>query len=233
MRKRLRSWYAFGVDLNKIGAWASIIGCLFSAWSLLYPPAATQAVGATPPSLLIHPTMSTTLWVAISLLTLAGVLHITAAVIQHRGGSGMVLWNGPSMVPASGPRIIVAATPEELMQPFREEGRTTLDASVLTERYLNKWLRWSGPVRNVRPDAWVHSNVNKYQSISCSFDSEWNERVSMLRPGDIITVEGQIRSIDDSYVTILHCELLEVRRPVASPQSPTAPPSPPPPTSDS
>jgi hypothetical protein len=234
------------MDLDKQGKFAAIgtfyltivLVVIGSAplYLLLYPPAPSKSVVAAHPERTMP---SIAWWVFLGGMVLTASLHVVAAVLQRQAAKLSSALPGaigtergvPAGHETSG-RIIVTVTPEELVQPFEEEGRTTLDASMLTERYLNKWLRWSGPVKNVSPNGWVSGDISN-QSISFGFDAEWIERVSMLRPGDTITVEGKIRSIEYKYVILVSCELREVTRPAASPSLPTGQPSPQPPRADS
>lgn len=112
--------------------------------------------------------------------------------------------------PLGDKRVVIDVPPEYLMKLC--EGHTSIQAQKSVELYIGKWIRVSGTVFNATEHSAFFSvylmyKENKY--ISAYFRKK-DDRVSVLRPGDQITVMGEIETVTESNVGLEKCELLDV-----------------------
>jgi hypothetical protein len=123
----------------------------------------------------------------------------------------------PEMTLADG-RVIIDATPAYLVGFFK--GHTHIQAEKLTEAYRGKWLKVSGPLGDVMGNTSERAQVTfarnapifvgRYFQVFMYFDrSQWDDRLSVLRPGTKITVIGRIREINRIEVHLENCELVD------------------------
>jgi hypothetical protein len=123
-------------------------------------------------------------------------------------------------------RIFVGAniTPVYLMSLSHEPGRTSAQAAVLVEPFMNKWMRVSGVMSDVNytyvegersfvtmtfkkdssidPTTWLY-----HASLYMYFRKDWIDRLLILKPGDQLTVIGKIDKVYGYNVSLDFCEL--------------------------
>ena len=92
-------------------------------------------------------------------------------------------------------RIVVNVAPEYLWGAFKE--RTSIQARGMLAGYVGKWMEVSGLVRDVGEGiVTFNPGLTTTRRIHARFhDDRWMDRLSLLRPGDQITVLGQIGTI--------------------------------------
>jgi hypothetical protein len=106
-------------------------------------------------------------------------------------------------------------TPERLLHFF--EVNTTIQAAELTKDRLGQWMRVTGTLRNVGGSFPVQVTFEKnfvepltqfdYADIYCYFrDPQQIDRLKIMRPGDRITVVGQISRIAALSLELDYCE---------------------------
>jgi hypothetical protein len=109
-------------------------------------------------------------------------------------------------------RTIVNVTPEYLAGLF--DDHTSIQAQKLADTYIGKWMRVSGPLNNV--SSFTSSSqvtfaptggVSTYMLFRNRAYVE--NRLSVLKRGDQITVLGRIDSIERHGVKLDNCELAE------------------------
>lgn len=113
-------------------------------------------------------------------------------------------------LPAIQKRIYVEHSIEELSKMF--EGVTTDEGQARVEKYLGKWKRVSGAFsdRTKYPDGYtvtIAQTPLKGPYLLMNFETTWNDRVAILKPGQAISVEGKIRRIERNYVWLEKCDL--------------------------
>jgi hypothetical protein len=101
------------------------------------------------------------------------------------------------------------------------EGKTSIQAAQLVEKYIGKWMRVAGTVANVdQPDErkygcyvtldYSHPPSSKRSIwVVARFEESWTDQVELLVSGQRIQIEGKIREIDKGMVTLAKCELIE------------------------
>jgi hypothetical protein len=83
-------------------------------------------------------------------------------------------------------------------------------AERLLKPYLGKWITVSGVIEDFGERALSQVRLSfKTPNPSMWFDEEWQDRLSTFKPGDRITVIGQISSVMVTYVQLNHCEIVE------------------------
>jgi hypothetical protein len=105
-------------------------------------------------------------------------------------------------------RSLVDVTPEHLMSFF--EGRTDIQSKTLVADFIGRWMRVSGPLGNISGSSASPQVTFADQSPTHMFfrKKAWIERIAMMRPGDIITVVGQISYVERGNLVLDSCELL-------------------------
>lgn len=114
------------------------------------------------------------------------------------------------------PRAYLTQTPSDLAGLYKIH--TDLQVDRLKADYIQKWMRVTGTVANVRqltlsdqvrvrlrlseagepaPHAWIHAD----------FPAERGALVSHLKVGDALSVEGRVEDFSDSWVTLRDCEI--------------------------
>jgi hypothetical protein len=111
-------------------------------------------------------------------------------------------------------RIFVDRKPRELVGLFKRE--TSVQAQKQAEAFYGKWLKVSGPLGDV--GAWTGNFSQVTFAYKTFFDvtvfmmfcdcAYVENRLSVLRKGDRITVQGQIERIDPISVQLTSCELV-------------------------
>jgi hypothetical protein len=110
-------------------------------------------------------------------------------------------------------RIYVSQTPRDLVGLF--EVQTGILAQKQADVFYGKWMRLSGRVSSIGPWSGYFSQMTferrwKDPTVFMMFtDQELVEsRLSILRHGDSVTVEGKIERIDPVSVQLTHCRLV-------------------------
>ena len=120
-------------------------------------------------------------------------------------------------------RIIVQKSPEDLTAIFHQH--LSLQANSLAERFVGKWLRFSGVILDVYPPSGgTFHVVLEGIPLFLIFEEHWLDRASVLDRGESAQGVGRIRKIDSSFVTLEDCELeSQASESAAKAQSDSAP----------
>jgi hypothetical protein len=129
---------------------------------------------------------------------------------------------GPSQGPANTPapalssaeapadRIFVDTTSKFLFDLVK--GQTHFQRKKITEIYMGKWLKVSGPVSNVQAlssgRSVVSVGLDDVRQLSLWFDTKWSERVGLLMMGQNVSAIGKINNISGIEIEMEDCELL-------------------------
>ena len=130
--------------------------------------------------------------------------------------------SSPPIVPAmrvqpeSGPRKMVNVTPEDLTGFFKGD-HTSTQAGKMVEAYIGKWMKISGPVGDVsgstalvRQVTFAGRSIFSYNHVLMYFyKQELFDQLSTLKPGDNITVIGQIAQVSSQDVRLENCEIVD------------------------
>jgi hypothetical protein len=109
---------------------------------------------------------------------------------------------------------VIDVTPEYLAGLFK--GLTSIQGQKLADTYLGKWMKVSGPLGDVGEfdvaGTQVVFNHGTYEVIVYMWfhDEDYvNDRLSILKKGDRITVLGEIDRIRSVDVQLKHCQLVD------------------------
>jgi hypothetical protein len=202
------------VDVNRASAWANI-GSFLLGCGMLYlmvhqqPPVEGTGTGPAAQSPL-NPMM----WIFLTGLIIAGVLHIAAAAMTTR------LKEPPASVPLSSNNPVAQASPlptgdretvNYLVGLFKLH--TAIQAQKLIEPHLGQKLRLSGTLTEVqllgsKSVIAIFGPDLPEPMISMVFDEAWANRLSILRRGDHVTVIGKIASVESGRLSLQDCELV-------------------------
>jgi hypothetical protein len=112
-------------------------------------------------------------------------------------------------------RSVVDVTPQGLTQMFRD--RTHVQATSRAADVIDKWMKVSGPLGDVRVSSPSRAQVTfahergDFTTVYMYFRGrKWVNRVSLLKVGDTITVLGRISEIQAYDVHLDNCELVEL-----------------------
>jgi hypothetical protein len=218
------------MDLQKASAYANVatvpIGCigLYFMWASLH-----QHVGDSGAATQSMTSLPLTMWVFLATLIVAGLLHVSAAVIQRRPVHipttpvpATPLRPIPNPAPASSQashqvgRDFVGAsiTPEYLIGFFREH--TYIQGTKLIKPFIGKWIRVSGKLNEVISSSPDHAQVtfsgrgigSDLASVYMYFRNEDAiERLAILRRGDDLTIIGEINEVNGVQVNLSNCEV--------------------------
>ena len=99
------------------------------------------------------------------------------------------------------------------------DDNTDLQAHALTKHLIGRWMRVSGCVGGVMPfNGWFvqvsfEERYGKHNSVLfCLFREEVIADLQMLRHGDNIIVEGNVRSIERMAINLDNCKIISVSR---------------------
>ena len=113
-------------------------------------------------------------------------------------------------------RIVVNVTPKDLTDFYVD--RMDFEGDAAVERYLNKWMKIDGQLKNVvdrreysRRWLGVYLELNpQLPTVSMFFnDQKWFDRLLVLRRGDPVSVLGRIHKVQRESVVLEDCELVE------------------------
>ena len=111
-------------------------------------------------------------------------------------------------------REIVSATPK-YMTGFYRQGHTSVQARKLAEAFLGKWIKVSGPLGDVlgnyeKQRMAVSGSIFTNDLVNMFFrDKKRLGQLSTLKPGDKITVIGQLTEVNSVEIHLDNCELVE------------------------
>jgi hypothetical protein len=122
----------------------------------------------------------------------------------------------PTVTPS---RIYVTKNPEELTADLRKV--TSLLAEGRGAPYLGKWIKVAGPIENVarykapspNDDAltvfmvWGQSHVPIH--LWFGLDT-WRSHLEILGPGDVLSAEGRIETLNDRDMRLMECAVIEL-----------------------
>jgi hypothetical protein len=212
------------MDIQKIAAWANV-GSFGVACVALYFVLPSQHPQVAEKGAVLQG-INPSIWILMMTLLVAGVLHITAAVVQRKSVHAPAPHTGASssLVPASVPspstevgrRDFVGAsiTPEYLVGLFKDH--TSIQANKLIEPFIGKWMKVSGHLNEVLSSTPDFAQVSfsgrgltsDLAGIYMYFRSKDSiERLAILRRGDALTIVGEIREINSVQLTLESCEL--------------------------
>jgi tRNA_anti-like len=113
-------------------------------------------------------------------------------------------------------REIVDVTPEYLIGFYRQ-GHTSVQARKLAEAFLGKWIKVSGPVGDIlgaydnqRMVVFSDRSIYEHDFVNMFFrDNTRFGQLSTLKPGDMITVIGQVQDVNQLEIWLNNCELVD------------------------
>jgi hypothetical protein len=98
-----------------------------------------------------------------------------------------------------------------ILSIIKNKEHTTAEMQRLLKPYLGKWMKVSGPVRDVSESTLTLANYITSAGlldVFLHFDSAWSERPAVQRVGAPVTVLGQIVQADRMALRLKHCELI-------------------------
>ncbi len=108
------------------------------------------------------------------------------------------------------PRVYTHRTTKEIFAEF--QNRTDMQADLLVQRYVGKWVKVNDVVRNVSDDTGIISVIvgKKFTPpVVLVFDkSEWQPFLETLAVGDRIRAEGQVTEVDRMVLYLCDCRIL-------------------------
>jgi hypothetical protein len=108
------------------------------------------------------------------------------------------------------PRLLIPSevTVEQISQPFNE--LTQVQATRATERYIGKWMQYSGKVVDIVGGAiFLRDEEKGHGRVLATFGSDWQERLELLPVGKRLKVEGLISKVDKGGVWLEKSEIIE------------------------
>jgi hypothetical protein len=105
-------------------------------------------------------------------------------------------------IAADGPRVFTDKTKEQIWNTYCE-GRTELQCSILMNEEKNKWITLGAIVELIH----TGGNMELSGGVICNFDSQWLPALSTLRPGDHMTINGQIVGFNVRFFILQKCEI--------------------------
>lgn len=137
-----------------------------------------------------------------------------------------LLFGGTSF--SSSERIFIDDTPETILK--LTDGLTTVQRNKFAEIYIGKWMKVTGPVRNVMPsrkdEKIVTVSFGLAKSVSLRFDRQWSDRVAMLRVKQTISAIGKVKEISVLDIDLVECELISVSQTSSPPTTEVERPKP-------
>jgi len=152
-------------------------------------------------------------------LVLAGVLHFLAAQTSRESlAHTQVLGKAPAVAPLqlqsvlAPDRVPTNATPGQLAEIW--EHNTAVQARKLSECYMGTWMAMSGSVFDVKRGMAANEmrvtlgSVPGVMIVICIFQKEWDQRCSVLRKGDTVSILGKVSDFDSQVVSLEDCEFI-------------------------
>jgi len=122
----------------------------------------------------------------------------------------------PSLPTSNAERVFVKIDPNHLHRLSKE--LTSLQLREITKQYTGHWARVRVPIHNVVQFSSGTLSIYYYAikinnavdfSVQMRFNSDWHNRLSILRIGEWVTVDGKIDELDSSEIVLENCELLQ------------------------
>lgn len=119
--------------------------------------------------------------------------------------------------PAQTPRAKPIPVPENVTPLFLRglfAGKTEHQGSMLAAPYMGKLMRVTGSVNEVGRgfDRWsvaIQAAPTKRGEVILWFDEEARDKVAMLNLGDVVSAEGEIAALNDLWLQLHHCRLVD------------------------
>jgi hypothetical protein len=109
-------------------------------------------------------------------------------------------------------KIIIDVTPEYLWDLFRR-GRTSMEGSIFSERFINKWMVVCGPFGDVsvlRETTLVtFAFRNSAELVFMYFNENWRERLGIIIQDKKIAVAGRIFRVRNNDLQLDDCEIVQ------------------------
>ena len=118
--------------------------------------------------------------------------------------------SAPAITGNKGGRIYTSITPNDLRKTY--SGRTMAEADRLVKTHLNKWMRLTGTVDDLRIYDSGNGTVflkDDSGSVILRFRREWKDQIETLQAGFSVEAEGQLSEVDSRNVTLENCELMK------------------------
>jgi hypothetical protein len=153
------------------------------------------------------------LWLfsGIGLAVLVGLYFVVRHALTTRAARSAAPSVCPPPVAAAPSKQFVNVTPEYLVSLFDSE-RSLIQSQKLAEVFVNKWLKVSGHLGDVKGETPYLMRVTFAEPtrhcVSLDFKSqEGFDRLATLKREDAITVIGKIAEIDKYSVCLDDCEI--------------------------
>jgi hypothetical protein len=114
-------------------------------------------------------------------------------------------------------KTITDVDPDFLFGLFKD--RTVMQGAVFAKQYTGKWIICSGTVHHVdvlssgdpsKPRFIVAFQASdSLQFVTMVFSSKWKDRLLLLSKGQAISVLGKIARLDQSFLSLEDCEIVE------------------------
>jgi len=111
-------------------------------------------------------------------------------------------------------KIFVDVSPSYLIDLYKD--KTTVQGDAASAPYIGKWIKAtlkvydiSDTVSYILMQSVISSEIPNQKYLVAQFPKESSEHVSLIAKDTIITIRGQIRSVDLLRVTLQNCELVE------------------------
>lgn len=113
--------------------------------------------------------------------------------------------------PRTAGRVYSPRTPTDLVSAI--QGMTEIMAERHIEPHLGQWLRVSGTVNDVsarsdKMSVWLQKTDSQPALVLYFRAKEWESRLIVLNPGDMIKAEGKIDRVASNHVRLDECELI-------------------------
>jgi hypothetical protein len=107
------------------------------------------------------------------------------------------------------PKSFIDVAPSSLLEMRNKEGLTRVQTDRMLAPYIGKWIKYTGPIKNVSERHVVLSiNGSDYNTVFGRFITEHRDRFHLLEIGKTITIIGQIEDVFSSEVSLDDCELV-------------------------
>jgi len=113
-------------------------------------------------------------------------------------------------------RIVITTPPENIWKVF--EGKTSYEADNLIKTvYLGKWLEIRSTISDVglssEPLGAIYLTFkpinSAFHAVYAYFDKPWERRLNHIPKGQVVGVRGRIVYIDESWIRLSQCELID------------------------
>lgn len=109
-------------------------------------------------------------------------------------------------------------TPEFLVSLYK--GKTSLEAKEAVRPYLGKWMKFTGIMKDITSFSSSanygvffkvpRTDGNMWQIHLWAYFAKGDEQLPLIRPGDAVSLEGEIEMIEESCLRLMECKLISV-----------------------